>query len=239
MGLTRDEKTQLNDLQKKDFQVVREVPRKMLKDTPDASVVIYQRDKETKPVRFVYTTPEKSDTVDQTALLKVKNSHGREIERTRIADEYNHSYFTIDKFDQSLSYVRFIHKTRKWSNRVFVFLFQTAVYNSFTIFKLQHPEVKCGIKDFYIWLACELRNQAKLHRISFLRKLGLYNAPKLQKIIRAHSVQPIKTNKVTQRNCLLCFKRGVACYCGACKQYYCKQCRYDHIIDCVRNLTLE
>ncbi|CAL5994328.1 Hypothetical_protein [Hexamita inflata] len=39
MGLSRDEKTQLNDLQKKDFQVVREVPRKMLEETPDVNVV--------------------------------------------------------------------------------------------------------------------------------------------------------------------------------------------------------
>ncbi|CAL6026644.1 Transposase_IS4 [Hexamita inflata] len=149
MGLSRDEKTQLNDMQKKDFQVVREVPRKMLKETPDVNVVIYQRDKDTKPVRFVYTTPEKSDDVDQAALIKVNNSHGREIERTVVAEEYNHSYFTIDKFDQSLSYVRFIHKTKKWSNRVFVFLLQTAIYNSYVVFKLQHPEEKCGIKDFY------------------------------------------------------------------------------------------
>ncbi|CAL5985127.1 Transposase_IS4 [Hexamita inflata] len=234
MGLSRDEKTQLNDMQKKDFQVVREVPRKMLKETPDVNVVIYQRDKDTKPVRFVYTTPEKSDDVDQAALIKVNNSHGREIERTVVAEEYNHSYFTIDKFDQSLSYVRFIHKTKKWSNRVFVFLLQTAIYNSFVVFKIQHPEVDCGIKDIYIWLAFELRNQAKIHRIKMLIKKGEYSEPKIKKIIRAHSVAPITAKKVTKGKCCLCFKNGVSCYCNSCKAFYCQQCKYDHIADCIR-----
>ncbi|CAL5974902.1 Transposase_IS4 [Hexamita inflata] len=231
MGLTKVQKAQLNDMQKKDFKVVREVPREMLKDTPDASVVIYQRDLETKPVRFVYTTPEKTDTVDQTALIKVKNSHGRDIERTVVAEEYNHSYFTIDKFDQSLSYVRFIHKTKKWSNRVFVFLLQTAIFNSFVVFNLQNPESKCKIQDFYIWLACELRNQARNHRILYLKRHKLYERDKINRIIRAHSVKPFQAPKVTRGVCGLCYKKGSSCFCKVCNSHYCRECKYLHIQD--------
>ncbi|CAL6027760.1 Hypothetical_protein [Hexamita inflata] len=140
---------------------------------------------------------------------------------------------------EHLNRVKFVHKTRKLSNRIFMLLLQISVFNSFLVFKSQNPKVVCSIKDFYFWLASELRNQAKYHRIRYLSRHGNYDLPKIQKIIRSHSVKGIKANKVTRRQCALCFKKHISCqHCRACDSFYCKECSAVHIDDIIQTLQL-
>ncbi|CAL6056089.1 PiggyBac_transposable element-derived protein [Hexamita inflata] len=138
---------------------------------------------------------------------------------------------------EHLNRVKFVHKTRKLSNRIFMLLLQISVFNSFIVFKSQNPTVVCSIKDFYFWLASELRNQAKYHRIFILKKEGEYDQPKIQRIIRMHSVKGIKHRKITQSNCVLCFKYA-SCYCKACNYFYCKQCSVAHVDDILQTMQL-
>ncbi|CAL6027762.1 Hypothetical_protein [Hexamita inflata] len=139
---------------------------------------------------------------------------------------------------EHLNRVKFVHKTRKLSNRIFMLLLQISVFNSFLVFKSQNPKVVCSIKDFYFWLASELRNQAKYHRIFVLKKKGQYDQPKVQRIIRIHSVKGIKHRKITQSNCVLCFKCA-SCYCKACNYFYCKQCSVAHVDDILQTISFQ
>ncbi|CAL6093201.1 Hypothetical_protein [Hexamita inflata] len=93
----------------------------------------------------------------------------------------------------------------------------------------EFKKVKCGIKNMYIWLVCELRIQARKHRIVFLKKKGEYKEDIIRKTIRAHSVALVKHDKITKGKCILCFKQDVSCYCSA---FFCKNY---HILDCVRS----
>ncbi|CAL6027664.1 PiggyBac_transposable element-derived protein [Hexamita inflata] len=139
---------------------------------------------------------------------------------------------------QHLNKVKLVHRTRKLSNKIFMLLLQISVFNSFVVFKSQNPKVVCSIKDFYFWLSSELRNQAKQHRIYFLQKKGVYNQPKIQRIIRTHSVQGIQHQKLTERKCVLCFK-SASYYCNACKSTYCQQCSEAHVDDILQTISVQ
>ena len=86
-------------------------------------------------------------TIHQAGFVGVERRNnapgGREnVEQPIAIVEYNHYMGGVDRGDQLLSYYGFAHRTRKWWRRVFFFLLDTAVVNSYILYTEEHPNKK-------------------------------------------------------------------------------------------------
>lgn len=58
------------------------------------------------------------------------------IEKPVVVNEYNHSMNGVDTADQNSVYYRFIRKTRKWWRKLFFWLLEVTVVNSYLLYKV-------------------------------------------------------------------------------------------------------
>ena len=88
---------------------------------------------------------------------------GREtVQKPTAIVEYNTYMGGVDRADQLLSYYGFAHRTVKWWRRLFFFLLDTAVVNSYVLYCEEHPDKKRRMThvQFRIELANNLLGQA-------------------------------------------------------------------------------
>ena len=57
------------------------------------------------------------------------------VEKPECVCDYNEYMNGVDKLDQNLSYYPVIRKTKKWTKKFTMYLFQIALFNSYVIYK--------------------------------------------------------------------------------------------------------
>lgn len=95
---------------------------------------------------------------------------GEPVMKPNIVMAYNSYMGGVDLLDQSTSAYPTTRKTIKWYQKVYFYLLNVSLYNSFVIFKALHSETKMTFLDFKILIVEDL---LKVHR-------KLQNAPKKQ-----------------------------------------------------------
>ena len=61
---------------------------------------------------------------------------GRTALKPKVVDEYNLSMNGVDKADQYTVYYSFIRKSRKWWRKLFFWMFEVTVVNSYILYKI-------------------------------------------------------------------------------------------------------
>ena len=152
---------------------------------------------------------------------------GREtVQKPTAIVEYNTYMGGVDRADQLLSYYGFAHRTVKWWRRLFFFLLDTAVVNSYVLYCEEHPDKKRRMThvQFRIELANNLLGQAgedpssshgpQAYILSFSARLTERHFP--------DTIGKTAGGKSIQRDCKVCSQRK-----GRGRKttvYKCKQC---------------
>ena len=92
--------------------------------------VAWQPEKRTKPV-FMVSTESSAGWV----TVQPHNTHNPLTQKPSAVHVYNHNMNGVDKADQHAVYYAFERKTRKWWRKVFFWMMETAVVNSYIIYK--------------------------------------------------------------------------------------------------------
>ena len=115
--------------------------------------------------------------------------------------DYNKYMLGVDKIDQLVSYYSFIHKSVKWWRKVFFWLLEVAVVNSYVIYKEE----------------CNKDKSQPLTHLSYRRKLiddlskPLCDVPRLSGTRSQSRVEQSQhfLRKVTKRtDCVVCSERS-------------------------------
>ena len=65
-----------------------------------------------------------------------------EVEKPVVVDRYNHSMNGVDRADQNSVYYPFIRKTRKWWRKLFFWLFEVTVVNSYILYHIHTTQLQ-------------------------------------------------------------------------------------------------
>ena len=98
--------------------------------TPKLLALAWQAEKRKKPVFMVSTEASASSVT-----VQPRNSHSSPVQKPSVVDLYNHNMNGVDIADQHSVYYAFQRKTRKWWRKVFFWLVETTVVNSYIIYK--------------------------------------------------------------------------------------------------------
>lgn len=174
-------------------------------------------------------------TIHQAGSVSVgrRNRHapgGREtVQKPAAIVEYNQYMGGVDRADQLLSYYGFAHRTRKWWRRVFFFLLDTAVVNSYILYTEDHPDKKKRMthEQFRIELANNLLSSAGDHTTTACSLHGPQPEPlplslRLTERHFLTNIGKTSSGRSVQRDCTVCSQRK-----GRGRKttiYKCKQC---------------
>ena len=64
---------------------------------------------------------------------------GRTAVKPKVVDDYNRSMNGVDKADQYTVYYSFIRKSRKWWRKLFFWLFEVTIVNSYILYRITTP----------------------------------------------------------------------------------------------------
>lgn len=98
--------------------------------TPKLLALAWQAEKRKKPV-FMVSTEASASLV----TVEPPNAHKSPTQKPSVVDLYNHNMNGVDIADQHSVYYAFQRKTRKWWRKVFFWLVETTVVNSYVIYK--------------------------------------------------------------------------------------------------------
>ena len=159
-------------------------------------------------------------TIHQAGFVGVerRNRHapgGREnVEKPIAIVEYNHYMGGVDRGDQLLSYYGFAHRTRKWWRRVFFFLLDTAVVNSYILYTEEHPNKKKRMthEQFRIELANNLLSLAGDDTTTPSSSQGpqAEPLPSSLRLTERHfptNIGKTASSRLIQRDCTVCSQR--------------------------------
>ena len=149
--------------------------------------------------------------------------NGREIvEKPEAVVEYNKFMGGVDRGDQFLSYYGFPHRTVKWWRRAFLFLFDSAIVNSYIMYCTKVTGRHLSHEQFRITLAKQLLAASTDVGQAEPVVAPQHHTPQpLARLTERHFPVKIDGHKV-QRNCSVCSNkkgRGRKTTC-----YMCKQC---------------
>jgi len=68
--------------------------------------------------------------------------------KTKCVIDYNTHMHVVDTADQYLAHYPFIHKTVKWPKKVFFYLLQCCLFNSYVTFSKNNPNSRKSFLDF-------------------------------------------------------------------------------------------
>ena len=169
-------------------------------------------EKKKKPVVMISTSSSAALTT-----VSSKNPHIQPQEKPVVVDSYNHHIDGVDIADQYAVYYSFVRKTVKWWRKVAFWLLETAMVNSFILYKESTPTPMSHVA---FWRSViDALASAHISTTSHL-------AGRPRKHSRASEAGPERLNKGlhlldqrTQRQCVVCQAgrktRPV---------YYCKTC---------------
>jgi len=84
-------------------------------------------------------------------------------EKTKCVIDYNTHMHGVDIADQYLSYYPFIRKTVKWPKKVFFYLLQCCLFNTYVKFSKSNPNSRKSFLDFISDIAENLIHQMLYH----------------------------------------------------------------------------
>ena len=61
--------------------------------------------------------------------------HGQMKQKPVVVEDYNQHMSGVDKLDQMMAYYSFLHKSVKWWRKVFFWVLEAAVVNSYIVYK--------------------------------------------------------------------------------------------------------
>ena len=98
--------------------------------TPKLLALAWQAEKRKKPV-FMVSTEASASLV----TVQPPNAHNSPTQKPSVVDLYNHNMNGVDIADQHSVHYAFQRKTRKWWRKVFFWLVETTVVNSYVLYK--------------------------------------------------------------------------------------------------------
>jgi hypothetical protein len=160
--------------------------------------------------------------------------------------DYNKYMKGVDRADQYLSYYPIYRKTKKWTKKVVLYLFNCGLFNAFKVYKVANPSTKMKFYDFLlniakIWIediqTSESSDAAEMHAPSTSsdahsthRTSSSTSLQRLSGSIKQHQIIRISaTNKRLRRKCKVCSSHKLRKE----TMYMCKECKVPlHIGDC-------
>ena len=70
----------------------------------------------------------------------IRNRRDQEVRKPQVVHHYNQSMNGVDIADQCNVYYSFIRRSKKWWRKVFFWLFEVTVVNSYTLYKIMSPQ---------------------------------------------------------------------------------------------------
>lgn len=110
-----------------------------------------------KAVNFISTidSPRQTTTVQR----RLRNGTKLDVHCPKVVETYNKYMGGVDRFDQMLERYAIGRRSIKWWHRIFYYLLDMAVVNSFVLWKLNRPDKeKCSQLTFRLKLARQLVN---------------------------------------------------------------------------------
>jgi hypothetical protein len=95
----------------------------------------------------------------------------------------------VDTADQYLAYYPFIRKTVKWPKKVFFYLLQCAVFNSYVVFTKSNPNSHKSFLDYLVDVSENLIHTAKMYQHHYHQTSRKTRAECLQQL---HQNEPRK-----------------------------------------------
>lgn len=141
----------------------------------------------------------------------------------------------VDRADQYISYFKILRKTKKWTNRVFMYLLNCALFNSYRVYNILNPTKKMRYKKFLhaiarMWITDEIeevednREEPGPSGLQRTRRTSKFDPPtRLSQNMKKHILEKIKdSGKIQhpQRRCRVCSKH----YKRSTTIYICKDC---------------
>ena len=104
-----------------------------------------------KDKRVVTALSTKHDGSLSTITRRKKRGHGEteQVLKPRCIIEYNQHMSEVDRLDQMISYYPFTRKTMKWPKKVFFYLLEISLYNSFVLYKAKNSQTKLTLRSFH------------------------------------------------------------------------------------------
>ena len=116
-----------------------------------------------KDKRVVTALSTKHDGSLAAITRRKKRGHGEteQIMKPLCIIEYNQYMSGVDRLDQMISYYPFTRKTMKWPKKVFFYLLEVSLWNSFVIYKAKNPQAKLNLRSFHLKVIeklCQISN---------------------------------------------------------------------------------
>lgn len=157
-------------------------------------------------------------TIHQARMIqtqKINRKTGDLIQKPETILEYNKYMKGVDLADQYLAYNPIIRKTVKWTKKAFMFILNTALFNSFVVFKVLNPGKKIKFSSFLKNIAQNWIEKGYVHSESpgnVSKRVSREDAPmRLSADMRQHKVVKITSSgnkKFPQKRCRVCKKNG-------------------------------
>lgn len=157
-------------------------------------------------------------TIHQARMIqtqKINRKTGDLIQKPETILEYNKYMKGVDLADQYLAYNPIIRKTVKWTKKAFMFILNTALFNSFVVFKVLNPGKKIKFSSFLKNIAQNWIEKGYVHSESpgnVSKRVSREDAPmRLSADMRQHKIVKITSSgnkKFPQKRCRVCKKNG-------------------------------
>ena len=73
-------------------------------------------------------------------VVTIRNRREQDVRKPQVVHHYNQSMNSVDIADQCNVYYSFIRRSKKWWRKVFFWLFEVTVVNSYTLYKIMSPQ---------------------------------------------------------------------------------------------------
>ena len=185
-----------------------------------------------KDKRVVTALSTKHDGSLSAITRRKKNGHGEteQIVKPICVTEYNQYMSGVDRLDQMISYYPFTRKTMKWPKKVFFYLLEVSLWNSFVLYKAKNIQAKLTLRSFH------LKVIEKLCQISNDSSSSSNDEEPPARVPRYDSIERLKggfqrhqqaffpatdKKKFPQRRCRVCQKNGIR----KDTRVFCKKCK--------------
>lgn len=164
----------------------------------------------------VYFLSSKHKSADITATGKLRRKRGQEpreeVKKPNCALEYQKGMGGVDLQDQVTALFPIMRRTVKGYRKIFFYLLDMCIFNSFTVYHKMTGKKKANYSDFRINIAQQLLEAVQLPEYSVRGRPSSSTTPiRLQAKAWAHFPMHIpsteKKKKVTKR-CVVCYSRG-------------------------------
>ncbi|CAL5975836.1 Transposase_IS4 [Hexamita inflata] len=143
---------------------------------------------------------------------------------------YNNNYKGVDQVDQYISSLKYPGRCKRWTTRMFIYFMQTILVNSFSLFRLKHPEHKnLSLIPFVNGLIDQLY-------INLKQKIQITPKRHIEESISEPVVTPVQHayghEKEVQKSylkCSYCQQSWTRNKCSCEHIAICDLCRVDHI----------